>query len=143
MATHGFGTLGTLIRNRSHNSLQNMRRPSSFRGRETNDDEEIAWGHRISNEESEDPRRNLDERRQSAVLLGPQMRSQRLIGNSNPRYKWEKYWKTEEELKPMKKPMCVVSVCICGETMADGAQTTVLRTNEFPRTTIYLHRSAT
>jgi len=28
-----------------------------------------------------------------------------LIGNSNPRYKWEKYYKTEEELKGMKKPI--------------------------------------
>ena len=39
------------------------------------------------------------------VLNTPQMRSQRLIGNSNPRYKWEKYYKTEEELKGMKKPI--------------------------------------
>jgi len=37
------------------------------------------------------------------VLMTPQMRSQRLIGNSNPRYKWEKYWKTEEQLKQMPK----------------------------------------
>lgn len=39
------------------------------------------------------------------VLMTPQMRSQRLIGNSNPRYKWEQYWKSEEELSKMKKPM--------------------------------------
>jgi cation diffusion facilitator family transporter len=37
------------------------------------------------------------------VLNTPQMRSQRLIGNSNPRYKWEKYYKSEEELKGLKK----------------------------------------
>ncbi|KAF2199668.1 hypothetical protein GQ43DRAFT_456995 [Delitschia confertaspora ATCC 74209] len=39
------------------------------------------------------------------VLNTPQMRSQRLIGNSNPRYRWEKYFKTEEELKKMRKPI--------------------------------------
>nr|POE70929.1 metal tolerance protein 3 [Quercus suber] len=39
------------------------------------------------------------------ILLTPQMRSQRLIGNSNPRYRWERYWKTDEELKKMNKPI--------------------------------------
>ncbi|KAJ8609979.1 hypothetical protein MRB53_038819 [Persea americana] len=46
----------------------------------------------------------LDQRRLS-ILMTPQMRSQRLIGNSNPRYKWQKYYKSEEELKKMKKPV--------------------------------------
>jgi hypothetical protein len=46
------------------------------------------------------------ERRMSAAVLNtPQMRSQRLIGNSNPRYKWEKYFKSEEELSKLKKPI--------------------------------------
>jgi cation diffusion facilitator family transporter len=31
------------------------------------------------------------------------MRSQRLIGNSNPRYKWEKYYKSEEDLDGLSK----------------------------------------
>jgi cation diffusion facilitator family transporter len=39
------------------------------------------------------------------ILMTPQMRSMRLIGQSNPRYKWQKYYKTEEELKQMKKPI--------------------------------------
>ena len=39
------------------------------------------------------------------TLMTPQMRSQRLIGNSNPRYRWEQYYKTEEELKRMRKPI--------------------------------------
>jgi cation diffusion facilitator family transporter len=39
------------------------------------------------------------------ILNTPQMRSQRLIGNSNPRYKWETYYKSDEELKGMKKPI--------------------------------------
>lgn len=48
------------------------------------------------------------ERRMShaASILGtPQMRSQRLIGNSNPRYKWEQYFKSDEELKSLSKPV--------------------------------------
>ncbi|KAF2024934.1 hypothetical protein EK21DRAFT_117333 [Setomelanomma holmii] len=48
------------------------------------------------------------ERRSSnavSILNTPQMRSQRLIGNSNPRYKWERYYKSDEELKNMKKPI--------------------------------------
>ena len=49
-----------------------------------------------------------DLRRQSipAALVTPQMRSQRLIGeNPNPRYRWEQYWKSDEQLKKMKKPV--------------------------------------
>lgn len=41
----------------------------------------------------------------ASILLTPQMRSQRLIGNSNPRYKWEKYWKSDHELSKMSKPL--------------------------------------
>lgn len=41
----------------------------------------------------------------ASVLLTPQMRSQRLIGNSNPRYRWEKYYQSEQALKNMKKPL--------------------------------------
>ena len=39
------------------------------------------------------------------VLMTPQMRSMRLIGNSNPLYQWERYHKSDEELKCMKKPI--------------------------------------
>ena len=113
MATHGHGTLTSLIKSRSATSIQTLtRRPSSLRaGRDTADLdlEENSFGQslgrRISREMDGDDFRRSDERRLSAVLLGPQMRSQRLIGNSNPRYRWERYWKTEEELKAMKKPM--------------------------------------
>ena len=48
----------------------------------------------------------IDARRMSLgpeVLAKPEVRSQRLIGNSNPRYRWQQYWKTEEDLKKMKK----------------------------------------
>ena len=39
------------------------------------------------------------------VLMSPQMRSMRLIGKNNQRYQWEKYYKSDEELKTMKKPI--------------------------------------
>lgn len=48
------------------------------------------------------------ERRMShaaSVLMGPEMRSQRLIGSTNPRYRWEQYWTPEEDLKKMRKPL--------------------------------------
>jgi cation diffusion facilitator family transporter len=70
-----------------------------------------------SDEESRGPRDEvyrssvlgeIDARRMSLgpeILMTPQMRSMRLIGNSNRRYKWQQYYKTEEELKKMKKPL--------------------------------------
>ena len=39
------------------------------------------------------------------VLNTPQMRSMRLIGQNNPRYQWEEYYKSPEELKKYKKPI--------------------------------------
>jgi hypothetical protein len=46
-----------------------------------------------------------EDRRVSIIMSGPQMRSMMLIGNSNPRYRWERYWKAEKELNTLKKPM--------------------------------------
>lgn len=49
-----------------------------------------------------------EERRMShaaEVLMTPQMRSMRLIGNSNPRYQWQRYYKTPEQLKEYNKPL--------------------------------------
>ncbi|USW51323.1 Putative cation efflux protein [Septoria linicola] len=46
-----------------------------------------------------------DSRRMSyaaSILNTPQVRSQRLIGSTNPRYKWEQYWKSDEQLKQIK-----------------------------------------
>jgi len=39
------------------------------------------------------------------VLMTSQMRSTRLIGNSNPRYQWEQYYKSDEELRKFKTPV--------------------------------------
>ena len=107
MATHGQGVLGALIRTQSSTSLH--RPPSVVWNRAPPDDEEPGPRRLSQDGDIEDFRRS-DERRLSAMLNGPQMRSQRLIGNSNPRYRWERYWKTKDELRAMKKPMFV---CIC------------------------------
>ncbi|KAK4245633.1 hypothetical protein C7999DRAFT_33993 [Corynascus novoguineensis] len=80
LAPVGHGALASLIRHR---------------GRE--DDEGTA----ADVPEDDLPRR--DERRMSAILNSANVRSMRLIGNSNPRYCWERYWKTEEELASMSK----------------------------------------
>lgn len=107
LSTHGQGTLTALISSRSSASLSALtRRASSLR---EPDEETGLLGRRSSRGEEDGEefagRMSGDERRVSLVLNTPQMRSQRLIGNSNPRYQWEKYWKTEETLKSMKKPM--------------------------------------
>lgn len=41
----------------------------------------------------------------ASVLNTPQVRSQRLIGYNNPRYRWDRYWTSEEELKPLSKKL--------------------------------------
>jgi hypothetical protein len=106
--THGSGTLTNLIKSRSHTSLANLRRrSSSFRGeRETpdgEDEEDTGTFERARRgsrdiEEGDDFRRN-EERRMSIILNTPHMRSQRLIGNSNPRYKWGTSGNTQQYLR--------------------------------------------
>ncbi|EPQ63587.1 hypothetical protein BGT96224_A21320 [Blumeria graminis f. sp. tritici 96224] len=114
MATHGNGMLGSLIQSRSNASLHSgfLRRHSSvLRCRDLTSDEENAL--RFGGDWADlNEFHSADERRLESVLNGPQMRSQRLIGNSNSRYQWgltrgvlEKYWKTEAELKAMKAPI--------------------------------------
>lgn len=107
--------LPSLIQSRSSNSLFTLpRRPrserrGSFHSHHSTEDEEHGpveeqellarkWSHLTE----------IDARRMSLgpeILMTPQMRSMRLIGNSNPRYRWQRYYKTEEELKKMTKPI--------------------------------------
>lgn len=68
-------------------------------------DEEFAGGLVDDIDVDEHNRARDHERRLSAILNGPHMRSMRLIGKNNPRYQWDKYWKTEEELRRMKGPL--------------------------------------
>ncbi|KAF2768420.1 hypothetical protein EJ03DRAFT_375291 [Teratosphaeria nubilosa] len=60
-----------------------------------------AWSGPSDDHDEHDRRMSVA----ASILLTPQMRSQRLIGNSNPRYQWEQYWKSDEELKKMSKPL--------------------------------------
>ena len=97
-----------LIQSRSSNALHTL---SRYRGRANSiqnasaEDEEarpaLGGGRRsIVNE--------IDARRDSVtpdILNTPQVRSMRLIGNTNPRYRWQKYYKSDEDLKQLKKPL--------------------------------------
>lgn len=97
-----------LIQSRSSNALHTLSRHrgrlSSIQSASTGDEEArpaVDGGRRsIVNE--------IDGRRGSVtpdILNTPQVRSMRLIGNSNPRYRWQQYYKSEEELMKMKKPL--------------------------------------
>ncbi|KAK5629981.1 hypothetical protein RRF57_005696 [Xylaria bambusicola] len=80
---------------------------SSWRGGVI-DDEEALLAYSVSSHElgdDEHRRSQADERRLSQILNSDPVRSMRLIGNSNPRYKWERYWKSEEQLKAFSKPV--------------------------------------
>ncbi|KAI9674511.1 MAG: hypothetical protein M1817_001849 [Caeruleum heppii] len=98
----------TLIQLHSSGSLQALsglpnRRPSSVR-----DEEASGGGDRERERAGEDEGRDgsaADRNMGKQALNTPKMRSARLIGNSNPRYQWEKYVKTADELKKMKKPI--------------------------------------
>ncbi|KAK0760057.1 hypothetical protein N5P37_007136 [Trichoderma harzianum] len=99
-------TLTSLIRTRSQQSLTSPR-PAAPTPRHLVDDEETgsmrnSW---MRNEDEDIERLLRDENRLSQILLGPQARSLKLIGRSNPRYRWEQYWKTKEQLNDMKKPI--------------------------------------
>ncbi|OTA64707.1 hypothetical protein K449DRAFT_404213 [Hypoxylon sp. EC38] len=109
ISPRGHGALTQLLKSRSYGSLHNY--GSTWRGAVPNlpDDEESALlPHPYSRSESDDEehrRPQVDERRLSQLLNSTPMRSMRLIGNSNPRYKWSRYWKTEEQLSAMRKPV--------------------------------------
>lgn len=97
MHVHGHGVLSNLIT--SHTSHNGYARDDRISSLDHLADEEQSSG------DAHGRRSGEQDRRLSAVLNTPQMRSMRLIGSSNPRYQWEKYWKTEDQLKTMKKPM--------------------------------------
>lgn len=68
------------------------------------DDEEAPLVRNVRPIENDDLGRLLaDERRLTQLLNGPQNRSAKLLGRSNPRYRWERYWKPEEVLRTMPK----------------------------------------
>ncbi|KAI0395094.1 hypothetical protein F5Y17DRAFT_425179 [Xylariaceae sp. FL0594] len=102
------GALTQLFRNGSHPSLHNY--GSTSRRGAMSEDEEAGLTHATSHSltDAEDESRfrsQADERRLSQILNSDTVRSMRLIGNPNPRYNWERYWKAEEQLKALKKPI--------------------------------------
>lgn len=92
------GQLQSLI-SRRPSTLRSSRSGKGRRGSDSSDDDFDELRHSLMAQDL------ASERRASIgahALHTPQMRSQRLIGNSNPRYKWERYFKTEDELKQHK-----------------------------------------
>lgn len=102
-----------MIQSRSSTSLfptpKRPQRRGSFHSYHSTDDEEQGTLDEMEHiHRRRTPNMEVDARRMSLgpeILNTPQMRSMRLIGNSNPRYRWHQYYKTEEELKKMKKPI--------------------------------------
>ncbi|KAF9733545.1 hypothetical protein PMIN03_007762 [Paraphaeosphaeria minitans] len=89
------GQLQSLI-SRRPSTLRSSRSGKGRRGSDSSDDDFDDFRHSLMAQDL------ASERRASIgahALHTPQMRSMRLIGHSNPRYKWERYFKTEDELK--------------------------------------------
>ncbi|KAI8961359.1 hypothetical protein F5Y11DRAFT_348513 [Daldinia sp. FL1419] len=111
MSPRGPGALTHLLKSRSHTSLHSY--GSTWRGAVPNalDDEESAllpsmFSRPPSESDDEAHRRSQsEERRLNQLLHSSTMRSMLLIGKSNPRYNWARYWKTEEQLNAMRKPL--------------------------------------
>ncbi|KAI9839656.1 MAG: hypothetical protein M1819_002282 [Sarea resinae] len=103
VATRGHH-LPSIIHNRSSASLYDMRSQTPRRAGSVHNgslwDEESEGDFWRTDSGPKDEQRRMSLGMQA--LLAPQMRSMRLIGNSNPRYQWEQYLKSEEELKDMK-----------------------------------------
>ncbi|MCJ1414993.1 hypothetical protein MMC32_001323 [Xylographa parallela] len=108
--------LPALIQSRSTANLHDIRsqapRPSGISRARTGydgpDDEESRVHENSRRGSLEEASKKRLQRLMSVgaeVLMTPQMRSMRLIGNTNPRYQWEKYHKSSEELKKMRKPV--------------------------------------
>ncbi|KAL9020237.1 MAG: hypothetical protein Q9185_002520 [Variospora sp. 1 TL-2023] len=110
--------LPSLIQSRSSASLRDVRaylnqRKTSVYHDETDEEPDVErdGGLRSSQRNGHSPASNKIGRPErlasntSEALMTPQMRSMRLIGNSNPRYQWEKYYKSDDELKQTKKPI--------------------------------------
>ncbi|KAG5985716.1 hypothetical protein E4U54_005864 [Claviceps lovelessii] len=96
------GTIASLIRSRSNQSLTGSWPPHPHR--HASDEEEAGLWMRHDEDEAIE-RLLKDEDRLTQILQGPLARSMNLIGKSNPRYRWERYWRSEDELRTMKKPL--------------------------------------
>ncbi len=131
LASKGHGTLASLIRRRSTVG------PHSW------DDEEAGGRLEWAGVGEAEPRR--DEERRLSILNTPQMRSMRLIGNANSRYRWQHYWKTEDQLRTMKRPMLFTLACgtLPSNALADlSPQTRILCADEHADPAVSVHRQA-
>ncbi|KAL8713520.1 MAG: hypothetical protein Q9220_002382 [cf. Caloplaca sp. 1 TL-2023] len=112
--------LPSLIQSRSSASLRDVRallqqRRQSVIQDQTNEEPDVerdgdAQGGQNSTASPLGRKSQRSERKTSnasETFMTPQMRSMRLIGKSNPRYQWEKYYTSEDELKKMKKPILI------------------------------------
>lgn len=103
------GALQSLIRSRSAQSIPSITGSHNSHSKTPfwtgPDDEESLRGVRSSLDNDELGRLLADERRLTALLNGPQHRSLKLIGRSNPRYRWEQYWTRQDQLDVMSKPL--------------------------------------
>jgi hypothetical protein len=96
--------LASMMRNRSTASLWNM---AAGTGDDCDEAASVrnAWMRERAGDEDDLRRMMAEERRVSIILSGPQMRSHFLIGSENRKHQWERYWKTESELKRFKRPI--------------------------------------
>lgn len=97
MLTRGSALQG-LITSRSNTNLTQL----GWQGRNSVD---VEHGYGDDDDEGIQPLQRRQSHFGVEALVTPQMRSMRLIGNSNPRYRWDRYIKTDEELKEYKKPV--------------------------------------
>ncbi|KAI9739609.1 MAG: hypothetical protein M1834_006327 [Cirrosporium novae-zelandiae] len=103
--------LPQIIQNRSATNLMHLTHASlgrrqSIQKRASDEEEGLALSASEARSYGDRDMTNGEISRNTSTpefLSNPQMRSMRLIGNSNPRYQWAKYYKSEEELKKMKK----------------------------------------
>ncbi|KAJ3480087.1 hypothetical protein NLG97_g8153 [Lecanicillium saksenae] len=94
------------MRSRSQQSLSSAWPSPGLRNPYASDDDEPVRGRSRGHAAADDEeleRLLHDENRLTQILQGPLNRSMNLIGKSNPRYRWDTYWKTEEELHGMSK----------------------------------------
>jgi hypothetical protein len=126
----GKGALSSLIRQRSSKALHRLGDEEHGRDRhDSTDDNDGPYSGRVSWESQDGERRPSaavlqhapapqsqaadlrlqDERprrrssaRLDAGLTDTQARSMRLIGHNNPRYRWARYWKSDEQLSHIK-----------------------------------------
>lgn len=115
------GALQSLIRSRSAQSIPSLNQVHGHGHSKTAfwpgpEDEESGRNNRSSLDHDELTRLLNDERRLTQLLNGPQNRSLKLIGRSNPRYRWEQYWTREDQLDQMSKPLYVGAFSPIGES---------------------------